>query len=72
MNAGVQRKFFEKRLAVTLNMIDPFFWQQTRVYTYGPGFAVESYNATRTSNFRLSLGYSLTKPAKKVALPAKK
>lgn len=64
MNAGAQKKFLQKRLTVTLNIIDPFIQQQTRVYTYGSNFNLESYNETNTRNFRLTLGYTLTKPVK--------
>ncbi|MET0466607.1 MAG: outer membrane beta-barrel protein [Chitinophagaceae bacterium] len=64
MNTGVQKKFFEKRLTVTLNMIDPFTQQRNRTFTYGPNFNLESYNTTTTRNFRLSLGYNLNKPQK--------
>ncbi|HEX2846510.1 MAG TPA: outer membrane beta-barrel protein [Chitinophagaceae bacterium] len=64
MNAGVQRKFFEKRLTVTLNMIDPFMQQRNRTYTYGTNFNLENYNTTATRNFRLTLGYNLSRPPK--------
>ena len=65
MNVGAQRKFFEKRLTVTVNVIDPFVQQRNHNYTYGPNFALQSYSETNTRNFRLSLGYNLTKPVKK-------
>lgn len=65
MNLGIQRKFFAKRLAVTINAIDPFIQQQNRVFTYGPDFSYESYSTTRTRNYRLSLSYNFSKPAKK-------
>ncbi|HEX2630423.1 MAG TPA: outer membrane beta-barrel protein, partial [Chitinophagaceae bacterium] len=55
MNLGVQRKFFNKRLVITLNSIDPFANQQRRVFTYGTNFNLESYSNTRTRNFRLSV-----------------
>lgn len=62
MNTGVQKKFFEKRLTVTLNMIDPFTQQRNRTFTYGPNFNLESYNTTTTRNFRVTLGYNLNRP----------
>ncbi|TMI66352.1 MAG: TonB-dependent receptor [Bacteroidetes bacterium] len=65
MNLSLQKKFFNKKLVVTLNCIDPFRNQQTNSYTYGKNFEVHSYNATQTKNYRLSLGYSFTKKAKK-------
>jgi Outer membrane protein beta-barrel family/CarboxypepD_reg-like domain len=74
MNMGIQRKFFTKRFTVTLNFIDPFSQQRNRNFTYGTNFNVESYSATNTRNFRLSLGYNFTKVLKKksVGLPLKK
>lgn len=65
MNVGAQRKFFEKRLTVTVNVIDPFVQQRNHNYTYGPNFALQSYSETNTRNFRLSIGYNLTRPVKK-------
>jgi hypothetical protein len=71
MNIGVQRKFFAKRLTVTANIIDPFV-QQSRNYTQGTNFILQSYNTTQTRNFRLTLGYNLTKVKKNpVAKPVK-
>jgi len=64
MNTGVQKKFFEKRLTVTLNMIDPFSQQRNRTFTYGPNFNLENYNTTTTRNFRVTLGYNLNRPQK--------
>ena len=65
MNIGVQRKFFNKKLVTTLNVIDPFVNQERRVFTYGPNFAHESYSITNTRNFRISIAYSFTKQQKK-------
>lgn len=64
MNMGVQKKFLEKRLTVTLNMIDPFTQQRNRSFTYGTNFNLESYNTTTTRNFRLTVGYNLTRTKK--------
>jgi hypothetical protein len=58
MNMGIQRKFFSKRMTVTLNVIDPFTQQRNRSFTYAPNFNLESYSSTNTRNFRLSVGYS--------------
>ncbi len=63
MNTGVQQKFFRKRLSVTLNVIDPFVQQRNRNFTYGTNFRAESFNATNTRNFRVTLGYNLFRPA---------
>jgi outer membrane receptor protein involved in Fe transport len=65
MNIGVQRKFFNKKLTVTANIIDPFV-QQSRNYTYGTNFNLQSFSTAQTRNFRLSVGYNFTKVAKKV------
>jgi len=74
MNAGIQRKLLNKRMTVTLNLIDIFSQQRSRTYTYGTNFRLQSYNETMTRNFRLTIGYNLTKMTKKkpVSLPGKK
>lgn len=64
MNLGVQRKFLAKKLTVTANIIDPFL-QENRSYTAGPNFTLESFSRAQTRNFRLSVGYNLTKTPKK-------
>ncbi len=65
MNIGVQRKFFNKRLNVSLNIIDPFRPQQFTTFTYGRNFLLESHNQTRTRNFRVALSYQLNKVVQK-------
>lgn len=64
MNIGLQAKLLRKKLTATLNVIDPFIMQKSRLFTYGPDFILESSNALQTRNLRLSLGYSLSKTAK--------
>ncbi len=64
MNLGIQRKFFEKRLMITLNIIDPFVQQQNRSFTFGPNFNLESFSTTQTRNFRLSVSYNFTRNKK--------
>ncbi|MEO7924925.1 MAG: outer membrane beta-barrel protein [Chitinophagaceae bacterium] len=71
MNLGIQRKFFDKKLTVTANIIDPFV-QESRNFTYGTNFNLQSFNTAQTRNFRLSLGYNFTKVSKKLVLPVKK
>ncbi|MBC7587704.1 MAG: outer membrane beta-barrel protein, partial [Chitinophagaceae bacterium] len=61
MTLGVQKKFFNKRLIVGLNAIDPFRVQQYTTYTYGTNFNIESFSSTQTRNFRLSVAYQLNK-----------
>ncbi len=65
MNIGVQRKFFNKRLNVSLNIIDPFRPQQFTTFTYGRNFLLESHNQTRTRNFRVAISYQLNKVVQK-------
>jgi ferric enterobactin receptor len=60
-NIGLQQKLFNKRLTLTLNIIDPFTPQELRNFTYGSNFNVETFNSTNTRNFRLSLAYQLNK-----------
>lgn len=61
MNIGMQHKLFDKRLTVGLNAIDPLIVQQNKVFTFGPNFSLESFSRTQTRNFRLTLGYQLSK-----------
>lgn len=61
MNMGVQRKFFKKKVIVSLNTTDPFVQQQNRVFTYGPNFNLESYSRTQTRNYRVTLSYNFNK-----------
>lgn len=58
LNIGVQRKFFQKRFIVTVNVVDPFAKQEYRSFTYGPNYELESFSSTSTRNFRLTLGYN--------------
>lgn len=58
LNVGLQRKFFEKRFIVTLNIIDPIQQQENRTFTYGTNFIHESYSFTQTRNYRLTLTYN--------------
>lgn len=63
MNLGIQRKFLNKKLVFTLNIIDPFRQQQTRTFTYGSDFNLESFSTTQTRDFRLSVSYNFRKKA---------
>jgi outer membrane receptor protein involved in Fe transport len=74
MNLGVQRKFINKKLVITVNAIDPLANQQRRTFTYGTNFNLENFSTTKTRNFKLSVAYNLTKTPKKkpVVLPKKK
>ncbi|MDO6435597.1 outer membrane beta-barrel protein [Flavitalea sp. BT771] len=59
MNMGIQRKFFDRRFIVTLNITDPFVQQHSLSHTYGTDFYLESYGSTQSRNFRLTLSYDL-------------
>lgn len=65
MNFGVQRKFFAKKLVITVNAIDPFVQQENRSFTYGPNFNLESFSTTQTRNYRLSVAYNFSNAPKK-------
>lgn len=65
MHMGVMRRFFNKKLTVTLATVDPFVNQQRRTFTYGTNFTLESYSMTRTQNFRFTLGYTFNNAPKK-------
>lgn len=65
MNIGFQRKFFNKRLILTINVIDPFSDQKTNRNTVGKNFEVSSVNITRTTNYKLSAAYNFSKVVKK-------
>jgi hypothetical protein len=65
MNLGIQAKMLQKKMTVTLNVIDPLRQQQNRVFTYGKNFILENYNATRSRNLRLTVGYIFNNVAKK-------
>ena len=71
LNLGVQRKFFDRRLIVGFNMIDPFTPQQYVTVTRGKQFYIESVNATSTRNYRLSISYQLNKLVQKSNLTDK-
>jgi len=68
MNLGAQTKLMQKRLVLALNLIDPFFQQQNRTFTYGPNFSLESYSSTQTRNIRVSIAYNFSKRPKKASL----
>jgi len=65
MNIGLQAKFLKKKLTANLNIIDPFFHQENRTFTYGTNFNLESFGSTQTTNYRFSLAYNFAKKQKK-------
>jgi len=64
-NIGLQGKFIDKKMVVTLNVIDPFTQQQNRNFTYGNNFVLESFNSTQTRNYRLSVAYNFNNNPRK-------
>jgi outer membrane receptor protein involved in Fe transport len=57
MNLGIQRKFLDKKLLATINMIDPIIQQTYDNETIGPNFKAVSRGLTETRNFRLTVTY---------------
>ena len=58
---GVQTKYLNKRLVLSLNLIDIFAQQQFNNFTYGPNFMLQSVNNTNSRNIRVALSYNLSK-----------
>lgn len=58
MNLGIQHKFWQRKLIVTLNVADPFIQQSVTSSTRGTDFYVQNYNTTQTRNYRLTLSYN--------------
>lgn len=65
MNIGLQAKFLNRKLIVTVNAIDPFTQQKNHSFTYGTNFSLENYNSTQTKNYRLTIGYNFSRSQKK-------
>ncbi len=61
MTLGVQRKFFNKKVIVSFTAIDPLGLQKYSGTSVGSNFYIESYSASNTRNFRLSVSYQLSK-----------
>jgi ferric enterobactin receptor len=60
MSISAQRKFFNKHVIIAVSAIDPFGLQKYKGYTYGTNFNIESYSASNTQNFRLSVSYQIS------------
>jgi hypothetical protein len=71
MNLGVQHRFFDRRLILSFNAIDPFTPQRFMNYTYGANFNLESFNSSNTRNFRIAISYQLNKVVQKSSLSEK-
>jgi ferric enterobactin receptor len=66
MSLGAQYKFFDRRLVVAVNAVDPFLPQRQRSLVAAPNFLLENFTQNRTKNYRLVLGWVLrpkSKPA---------
>lgn len=71
-NFGIQRKFFQKRLNISFNIIDPFQAQQFTSFTYGKNFLLENFNASVTKNYKIGISYQLNKVVQKPISSKKK
>jgi hypothetical protein len=61
MNIGLQAKMLQKKMAVSLNIVDPFAQQQNHTFTYGKNFILENQNTSQSRSFRLSVSYTIRK-----------
>ena len=69
VNLGVQRKFFDRRLIVSINVIDPTTQQQYQTFAYGANFNLESFSSSNTRNYRITISYQLNKVVNKPVKP---
>ena len=69
VNLGVQRKFFDRRLIVSINVIDPTTQQQYQTFAYGANFNLESFSSSNTRNYRIAISYQLNKVVNKPVKP---
>ncbi|RYF87708.1 MAG: TonB-dependent receptor, partial [Chitinophagaceae bacterium] len=69
MNLGVQRKFFQKNLTISVNVVDPFRQQQNRNFIEAPNYNLESFSSTNSRNLRIAAGYTFKKKVKKKKKP---
>ena len=60
-NFGMQTKYLNKRLVLSINLIDLFAQQQYTTFTTGSNFAVQSVNNSNTRNVRVAISYNLNK-----------
>lgn len=60
-NFGFMHKFVQKRLQVSINIIDPFSTQQFTTITTGSNFYIESFNNANTRNYKLAISWQLNK-----------
>ncbi len=71
LNFGIQKKFFEKRLIIGINIIDPISMQQYTTYIYGTNFTTKNYSSANTRNYRLTISYQLNRMVQKSKMSEK-
>ncbi|MFT3980915.1 MAG: outer membrane beta-barrel protein [Ferruginibacter sp.] len=73
MNLGVQRKFLDKKLVVSLNLVDPFTQQRNSNFIEAPNYTLETFSISNSRNLRVAVAYNFSKKPKKkvVKKPAK-
>ena len=64
MNWGVQQKFFQKNLSISLNVVDPFRQQQNKNFIQAPNYNLETYSISNSRNYKIAVGYNFKKKKK--------
>ena len=72
MNLGVQRKFLQKKLVVSLNVVDPFSQQQNANFIETAKYNLETFSRSNSRNVRLAVAYNFSKKPKKKISTQKK
>jgi outer membrane receptor protein involved in Fe transport len=72
VNLGVQRKFLQKKLIVSLNLVDPFSQQQNANFIETPRYNLETFSQSRSRNLRIAIAYNFSKKPKKKINASKK
>ncbi len=60
-NIGVQTKYLNKRLVLSINLIDLFAQQQFTNFVYGSNFTLQSVSNSNSRNVRMAVSYNLKK-----------
>ena len=61
MTLSAQRKLFNKKVVINFAAIDPLGLTKYFSYTAGSNFNINSYNASNTRNFRITISYQFNK-----------
>lgn len=72
MTLGMQRKFLEKKLVVSLNIVDPFSQQQNTNFIETPRYNLETFSQSNSRNLRIAVAYNFSKKPKKKISAQKK